>query len=220
LNDVLNKFVRDRHLNEAEKPDGAVDPDEAEKIGPAGPARAQPDGANPRLLEAFRRDAEKAVAALRETAASGDTKLFATTAHAMKSALAYIGEHKISEMAFALEKAGLDADAGFISANAEGLIKELEALSENLRPAETAAAPGAGAGEDMAYLAEHLETVKTACENYDDAAAYAALDRLNEKPWGAETAAALGQIRDMLFLRSDFEAAAERASEYIRKVIL
>jgi hypothetical protein len=58
--------------------------------------------------------------------------------------------------------------------------------------------------EDTSYLAEQLQIIKAACEAYDDDAAYAALDRLDEKSWNQKTADTLDQIRDALFLSSDF----------------
>jgi hypothetical protein len=58
--------------------------------------------------------------------------------------------------------------------------------------------------------------IKTACENFDDTAAYAALDRLKEKPGKPKTAAALEKIHDMLFLHSDFDGAAEQAREIMQ----
>jgi hypothetical protein len=42
-------------------------------------------------------------------------------------------------------------------------------------------------------------------------AAFIALDRLAEKAWKPETAAVLAEIRNILYLSSDFELAAELA---------
>jgi signal transduction histidine kinase/DNA-binding response OmpR family regulator len=210
INAVLNKFIRDRH------------PEEAEKYQSQGTAQtaadAKPDEVKAKMLQIFRSDAEKAVVTLRETAprdggnnAGGDIKLLTTTAHAMKSALANIGESEKSEMAAALEQAGLDNDTGFIAAHTERFIAALESLIGELSPAQIAA--GADAAEDTAYLQEQLRIIKAACEDYDDTAAYAALDRLKEKPWKPQTAAALEKLRDALYLHSDFEGAAEQAGE-------
>jgi len=208
LNAVLNKFIRDRY------------PEEAKKHQPLTAATAPPDETRAKLLQIFRRDAEKAVVTLRETAprgggnAGGDIKLFTTTAHAMKSALANVGEAEKSRQAAALEKASLSGDMDFIAANTESFIKALESLIRKLSPAQTAAAEGADVAEDAAFLKEQLQIIKTACARYDDAAAYAAFDRLKEKAWKPATAAALEEIRDMLFLHSDFDGAAERAGRF------
>jgi signal transduction histidine kinase/DNA-binding response OmpR family regulator len=197
LNAVLNKFIRDKY------------PQEAEKYKPL-PAAPLPDEARAKLLQIFRNDAEKAIVTLRETAANGDIKLLATTAHAMKSALANVDETEKSQLAAALEQAGLDSDTGFIAAHTESFIEALETLIGKLSPAQAAPA-GADTAEDTAYLNEQLQIIKTACEGYDDTTAYAALDRLKQKPWKPGTAAALEKLRDALYLHSDFEGAAELA---------
>ena len=204
MNAVLNKFIRERRIEEAPQT-----------------AEASPDETRAKLLRVFRRDAQKAVATLRETAprgksASGNIKLLTTTAHAMKSALANIGEDEKSQMAAALEKAGHDGDMGYIAAHIESFIEALELLSITLNkitPNE-AGAGGAEVAEDAAYLQDQLQIIETACTQYDDAAAYAALDRLKEKPWKSETAAALADLREMLFLHSDFDGAAARAKNF------
>jgi HPt (histidine-containing phosphotransfer) domain-containing protein len=138
--------------------------------------------------------------------------MFTTTVHAMKSALANVGENEKSHAAAALEQASLNGDGDFIAAYTEDFVKTLESLireiskiTANVTDADAAVA------EDTAYLHEQLQFVKTACEYYDDTAAYNALDRIKEKPWNPRTVAALEKIRDMLFLHSDFDGAAEQA---------
>jgi signal transduction histidine kinase/CheY-like chemotaxis protein len=206
MNAVLNKFIRDRY------------PEEAKKYQPQ-EAISKPDEKRAKLLQIFRRDAEKAAATLRETTMSGDIKLFTTTAHAMKSALANIGETEKSRQAAALEQAGLDGDRDFIAANTESFIETLKILIMELNKIAAndadAAAGMDAAVEDTSFLKEQMQIIKTACENYDDTAAYAALDRLKEKPWKPQTTAALEEISDMLFLHSDFDSAAEQAGTVI-----
>jgi CheY-like chemotaxis protein len=91
---------------------------------------------NPRLLAAFRRDAEKAAVTMREAAASGDIKAFTTSAHGMKSALAVIGETEKSNMAFMLEQAGLRGDREAICANVERFLESLAELVRCMTQAE------------------------------------------------------------------------------------
>lgn len=202
LNAVLNEFVRDKY------------PEEAEKYKSETTARAaavQPEGLNPKLLEIFRRDAQNAISTLRESVAGGSIKLFTTTVHAMKSALANIGENEKSEAAAALEDAGIKGDTVFISANTGAFIESLDNLIKSIIPAESAIDADGEPDEDIVYLIEQLRVIELACDDYDDTAAYTALDLLKEKGWRKETAAALENIRDMLFLHSDFEGAAEQA---------
>ncbi|MCL2069476.1 MAG: ATP-binding protein [Treponema sp.] len=205
LNSALNEYIRDKYPEEAKKyKANAVE------------AAVKPEG-NRKLLEIFRRDAEKAIITLRETAASGDIKLFTTTAHAMKSALANVGESEMSKIALTLESAGQNGDTEFIDANTESFVKSLETMIENITPAETLTDTDAGTDEDMPYLAEQLRIIESACESYDDTEAYAALDRLKEKKWKMQTTDALEKIRDMLFLHSDFDGAAEYAAALLER---
>jgi len=205
LNIALNRFIRDRYPDEAKKCKPPAAPPQA--------AIAEVDETRVKLLQIFRRDAEKAVITLRETAphganANGDIKRFTITAHAMKSALANVGEVEKSRAAAALEAAGLNGDRDYIGANTENFIHMLESLIGKLSPTETVTADNANVAEDTAYLREQMQIIKTACMHYDDIAAYAALDRLKERSWKPQTSAALEKIRDMLFLHSDFDGVA------------
>jgi signal transduction histidine kinase/DNA-binding response OmpR family regulator len=208
---VLKKFVRDRHPGEAKK---YKSQDTAQRTVP------ETDKTRAQLLQVFCRDAEKAIVTLRETApdrdgANGDIKLFTITAHAMKSALANVrGTENSRAEAAALEKAGLDGDLDFIAANTENFIQTLQSLIRELSPAMVAT-DHTDVREDIAYLNEQLQIIKAACENYDDIAAYAALDRLKEKPWKPQTAAALEGIREALFLHSDFDEVVKRTETLI-----
>ena len=206
LDAALNTFIRGRYPEEAEKY-------KAQKADSTGAPKA-----TAKMLSVFRRDAEKAAITLRQTAAAGDIKLFTTTAHAMKSALANVGKGGQSQQAAALEKAGLNGGWDFITANTEDFVKALEEIIKELAPASSA---GGGdnnndIAEDTAYLTEQLEIIAAACEDYDVTAAYAALDCLKEKTWKAETSAMLEEIRDTLYLHSDFDEAAEKAGLLIK----
>jgi CheY-like chemotaxis protein len=208
LNTILNKYIRDKYPEEAAKYKSVVQVS-------ASPAVSVPTD-NPKLLKIFCRDAGKAIIALRETAASGDFKLYTTTAHAMKSALANVGESKVSELAYSLEKAGLKGDIDFIAENTEAFIANLVDLVSQFTPAHTSA--GAGAEficseddtiEDRDFLKEQLLIMKDACEDYDRKSASSALETLQDKKWKVKTTEALEEIHEALFLHSDFEGAEE-----------
>ncbi|MCL2030643.1 MAG: ATP-binding protein, partial [Oscillospiraceae bacterium] len=202
LNAVLNQYIRDRYPEEAAKHKLTVK---------EGRRNSQPSALNQKLLKLFRIDAEEALAALGQSMTGGDMKLYTTKVHAMKSALANIGQNELSQVAAALENAGRTGDTAFISAHHDHFVTSLEALIRRLETAEPAAPPDAEpAEEDTAYLSEQLLIIRKACEDYDDAAVYAALDRLKEKPWKAETAAVLEEIHDLLFIDSNFESVEAR----------
>ena len=192
MNTVLNQFIRDRH------------PDEAEKYKPEATIQAETIEIESKIRKIFCGDAEKAVVTLRETVKNGDFGMFTITAHAMKSALANIGESEASSLASELESAGINGDKDYIAANTENFVKLLEGLIHTFTPAENGI-DAEVVEEDTVFLTEQLRIVKAACEAYDDDAAYAALDRLKEKPWNKNTAGMLEQIRDALFIYSDFD---------------
>ena len=210
LNAVLNKFIRDKYPEEAAK----------YKLMVKDTTPSIESKANQKLIKLFCSDAEEAVVTLRQTIANGDIKLFTTTAHAMKSALANVGEYEISETASALSEAGRRCDLKYITSNYETFVESLEVLirnfsSRNIGSSDIGSArlpenSDAEINEDRAYLTEQLLIIKKACEDYNDTAVYSALDRLKEKQWKMETAAALEEIHDMLFLDSNFEGVAER----------
>jgi len=235
LDETLNKFVRDKHPEEAkmcaaetaaqeERPQsGANQHREINQNEGAGQDKQAADviksrkpvnyAMNPRLLKFFCKDAEKAIATLRETVKNGDAKLFTITVHAMKSALANVGEDEASRTAAALESIGRSGDIGSVSASIDEFIRTLESLIGKYGRAGDTDADGADkadnsvVAEDTDYLMEQLRIIKSACENYDDDAAYAALDRLKERRWKPSTAESLEKIRETLYVFSDFEGA-------------
>jgi CheY-like chemotaxis protein len=120
LDAALNRFIRDRH------------PDEAAKLkAEASAGKVKAVKLNARFLEALKRDAAKAASALREALANGDEKMLSTAAHGMKSAFAAIGEDEISRQALALELAARNGDKSFITANTENFIETLEVYVKN-----------------------------------------------------------------------------------------
>jgi CheY-like chemotaxis protein/HPt (histidine-containing phosphotransfer) domain-containing protein len=212
LDAALNKFVRDKHPEKAQIYEG-----QAEVM--VMPSKAS---ISPKLLNVFCSEAKTAVRTLRETLSNGNTKLYTITAHAMKAALANVGQHEASELAYALEKAGKSGDTEFIAANSEDFVKRLDALAEELKPKEeqdsktdSVVSDAEVSEEDTAYLTEMLNTIKTACEDYQIKAAYQALDELKKKTWNKETVTALDGIRDKLFLESDFDGAAEMVEKLL-----
>jgi HPt (histidine-containing phosphotransfer) domain-containing protein len=167
-----------------------------------------------KLAQVFRRDADKAVEELQRAAENHDAKRFASTAHAMKSALLNIGEKDLSALAAQLERAGQSGDMDAIIPLADSLCHQLNTLRLRQTP-EDAAAENECIIEDTAHLAGKLREIISACADYDDTKAYAALDELAGKNWRPKTAAELEEIRNILFLHSDFEEAAEKASDIL-----
>ncbi|MCL2022176.1 MAG: ATP-binding protein [Betaproteobacteria bacterium] len=202
LDAVLNRYVRDRHPEETGKYQARTEEIEQDKLSPI----------HPKIIDSFRRDAKKAIIALQEALASDDIKRFTITVHGMKSGLANIREHEKSALAFELETAGRKGDMEFIAANTDNFIQALNGLIEKFSTAEPL---NEDVTENTEYLSAELLNIKNACENYDDRAVYAALDRLNEKAWKPGTSAMLLKIHDLLFSDSDFEGAIEEIESFL-----
>jgi HPt (histidine-containing phosphotransfer) domain-containing protein len=94
------------------------------------------------LAEIFLRDASKALAALeaihekRGAYGDKDIRTFTIHAHAMKSALANIGEPGLSAAALRLEEAGQGADTALMAAETPAFLRGLAGLIEKLATTE------------------------------------------------------------------------------------
>jgi len=206
LNSILNKWIRDKH------------PDEAKKYKTKLIENGTPESTfpNTKLYEVFCKDAEKALITLTESA-ERDLGLFTTTTHAMKAALANVGEDELSKSAEKLEDAGRNGDVQYILASLTGFTNSLLELIEKLKPAKNEF-DETGFIEDTAFLDKQLSVIMDACNNYDDVSAYAVLDLLNEKLWKNETQKTLENIRDLLYFSSDFDGAAKLAEEVLKEL--
>gem|GEM_PF-700221 len=208
LDEIIKKYIKkpDRDLQE---PYQIYSPNSADNT------EVQSVYENNSLLKVFRQDAEKSVSIMRDTFQKGNIKLFTTVVHGMKATLASIGEHEMSKEAAKLETAGLNDEISYINANAVYFIESLETLLNNIPTSMVHNSDDDHLTEDTLYLREKLLEIKNACENYDDVTAYATLDCLGEHQWKKETQTFIDEIRDLLFLNSDFDCAAKRIEDYL-----
>jgi PAS domain S-box-containing protein len=214
LNAVLNRLIRDKQppeiLKEARK----------QKSGLYAAGRHHLT-IEPQLAEVFVRDAEKAVNildAVYEDNCKGaeDIPSFIINIHAMKSALANIGESELSTIASELEQAGRDQNINMILSALPDFIVSLRRVIEKLKPEEDGAeeAPVAGDSVDHQYLREKLLVIEDACASLDKKTAKEALAELKDKTWPKEIKEKLSAISEYL-LHSDFEEAAAAARETV-----
>jgi CheY-like chemotaxis protein len=138
---------------------------------------------------------------------------YTTAVHAIKSALKNIGETKLSEFAFDLEKAGRERNFNFIVDKTPVFMEELKSLVQKLKPEETNSAAPVSHNEIL-YLKEKLNELKTACEAFNTRAAEAVLSELKQKTWPQETDDAINEISECL-LCSEFEKAVSIAEGII-----
>jgi HPt (histidine-containing phosphotransfer) domain-containing protein len=204
MNAVLNKFVRDRHLHEEV---------EAARVSYGrGDAIVIPvPQVGIELAKVFTRDAEKAIAVLegyeaRNAYESEDLQNYTINVHALKSALANIGETKLSELAKELEQAGREKNTAYITDETPAFLKGLRAVVDKLKPDKIEHGAGEATEEDLSYMRKMLVAIKEACAEYDVDAAMAALAELKQKPWPGEYGELLDTISEHL-LHSDFDEA-------------
>jgi signal transduction histidine kinase/CheY-like chemotaxis protein/PAS domain-containing protein len=210
LDGELNKFIRDKQTSETlakAREKSVKQPDQ--KISTA----------DANLLEIFARDAKKSLPIFENTLekiadiTDEDLNLFTIKAHAMKSALANIGENTASQIALALEKAGKGRDKNTIMAQTQKLVDVLKKIIDKVEKSKKFIAQD----ENFAYLREQLKIVSDACVNYDARAADMALAKLGEMLWTHETRDVFEQISKYILL-SEFEEASTLALDYSRKI--
>jgi len=219
MNLILKKFVRDKQPDEiieaAQRGKGLQDGQVTD-----GMERSSVD---PQLAEIFIRDASKAVAMLEAICEKGgvyqdeDLRLYTIGVHAMKSALANIGETALSAFALKLEDAGREKDAVVVSVETPEFLGGLRGIIAKLTP-QTKKASDRGAVEgDRGYLREKLLVIKGACEVYDKITAKGAISELRRKSWSPPTEELLVIMSEHL-LSGDFDevsGVAERIAETI-----
>jgi CheY-like chemotaxis protein len=211
LNATLNKFVRDRQPPEVVEAARAA-------FGGGVVTGGGPPQADPELAKVFTHDAEKAVAVLQGYEARGsyendNLQAYIINVHALKSALANIGETGLSGIAKDLEKAGRDGNTAFIADKTPAFLSGLQALVEKLKSGKAEDSVEV-TGEDAAYLRKMLPAVRDACAEYDIDAAMAVLAELKQKPWPGEYGELLDTISGHL-LHSDFDEAGAVCASYL-----
>jgi len=218
LNIVLNKLVRDVY-----PPDVVEAARQLElkvNIGKSSSKKISP-ASDPELAAIFARDAEKAIARLELTHAhsyrrTDDLRLFVFDIHAMKSALANIGETELSAAAHKLEQAGRAEDISVIMSETPAFLDALREVIKKNKPKED---DDSMSEEESAYirlhLGEKLLAVQKACEEYDEKTATAALAELKQKKLPRSIREMLDAIAGYL-LHSDFEEAVNLVKDYAK----
>ena len=204
LNLVLNRLIRDK------QPPELLEAARRQQGAPQAVDEARQPLVDPKLAKIFVRDAEKAMAMLEaiymnQYRRDDDMHLFVVNVHAMKSALANIGESELAALAYSLEQAARMRDVGAMSDETPAFLNGLRAVVESIRPKDE---DGETADEDQAYLREKLLAVQAACADYDKKAVKDALAELQQKVWSRQTREQLEIIAEHL-LHSEFEELAD-----------
>jgi len=210
LNVSLNRLIRDKQPTEVVE---AAHREKAElEKNQTGSNVQQVDS---QLAEIFARDAEKAASVLEEILSNNlrdenDIQMFVINVHAMKSALANVGETELSAIAYRLEQAGREKDINVIRLETSEFLEKLRKIIWKINSRNEENEAGEDTEEALAFLNEKLIKIKDACASFDKKTAKAALSELREKTWSHNTKELLNKIAEHL-LHSEFEEAARVA---------
>jgi signal transduction histidine kinase/FixJ family two-component response regulator/HPt (histidine-containing phosphotransfer) domain-containing protein len=229
LNAVLNRLIRDkypvetieaaRQLKDNLKKNSA----NANIVDGNLAAVASRPSINPGLAKVFTRDAEKAAAVLEAIQkkegnyGDEDIQAYIINVHAMKSALANIGETALSDSALKLEQAGRARDTAVMTAETPAFLNSLRAFIGKIKPKEIdEGGETADANIDRPYLLEKLAVLRETCAEYNKKAAKDAVAELRQKTWPRPVNKLLDAISEHL-LHSEFADAAGLAENYARE---
>jgi PAS domain S-box-containing protein len=215
LNTVLNKMIRDKY---------PVETVEAARQQQNRMKKTAVDSKSPpisrELAKIFIRDAKKTISILeaiyckRDNYEDEDIQSYIINVHAMKSALAGIGENELSDFARKLEEAGREKVFSIMSKETPVFLNALREVITKIKPNEDG---GGGADgikdDDRNYLHEKLTVIQEACAEYDKKTFKKTLAQLQEKTWPPEARELLDSIAEHL-LHSEFTEAAKQIEDF------
>ena len=217
LENCLKRLVRDAHPEREMEMEAAQPRAETEtKTETPGPQNS----VSKLVVESFLRDARRAIElvdGLRKKILwmEEDFLNFTTTVHGVKSALANVQEHELSEAAGGLEEAGRERDFDAIMASVPAFLRGLDELVEKFRATDADGAPEEdGKPEDIELLWGKLKETEDACLEYDRRAARIALAALEGYKWSGSANKLIEELNAKI-LHSEFEEAAEAIAEFL-----
>ena len=218
LNAALIKHIRNKQTPETLEAAQKAKEEFDKKLA-AGHISQQVD---PQLAVIFARDAEKAIHALdgvlqNNFKTESDLQLYIINVHAMKSALANIGEPELSATALKLEHAGREKNINLISTETKAFLESLQSVIYKIKPKDEDDANIEDSKESLAFLREKLNDIKDACAAYDKKAVKKTLNELKIKTWSHKTKEVMNSIADHL-LHSEFDEVSDLADSYIKTI--
>jgi len=212
LDVMLNRLVRSKHIEEASE----------EQVDGSGISQIY-DEKETELLTIFVRDVEKSLAVLEPICEAMQGKQdidensvisYVVNVHAMKSALANVGEERLSALAFELEQAGRKRDFAVMYEKTSKLLDGLRQVIRKVAPKEDSQV--ADDDSEPEFLRKKLYLIQVSCEAYNKKVAKDALAELKQKSWSYSTKKLLNSLAGFL-LYGDFDKAAASVKEAITK---
>ena len=174
-----------------------------------------------RALVAFQEDGLEKLDEIRTCYETGDLSTYTIYVHAIKSAAAYIGADKLSEVARALETAGNSSDLQFIKENTEGFLSELRLLLNKVSAALAANSENVragGAAYDAALFKLELSKLKIALESYDAGEINNSIDKLHMLARADEAAAFVKKISSRVLV-AEYDEATELIESFVKNEV-
>jgi len=214
LNTTLNKLIRDKQPSEVLE---AARKEKAEMDKKMEPGKGFQQ-ADSQLAKIFARDAEKAVDVIQNSIKGDlndekDIQMYIINVHAMKSALANIGERELSNTALRLEQAGREKDINVLLSETDGFLEKLNMVIKEIKSKEEKNEIAEDSEDAIILLKEKLNIIKDACDEMDKKTIKNALSGLKEKTWSQKSNEFLNLIEEHL-LHSEFDEISEIIVEY------
>jgi len=214
LNRTLNRLVRDKQPSDVIEA-AIKEKIEKDKKRSAGMGFQQADS---QLVKIFARDAEKAIDAINKSIQKNlnneeDIHMYIINIHAMKSALANIGEKELSAVANRLEQAGRDKDINFLLSETNEFLEKLDKVINEIKKREEKSELSEDSEESIALLKEKLQIIKDACNEMNKKVIKNVLIELRKMAWTQKANELLTAIEEHL-LHSDFEEVSALIDNY------
>jgi CheY-like chemotaxis protein/anti-sigma regulatory factor (Ser/Thr protein kinase) len=212
LNTVLNKMVRDKY------PIETVEAARRQQSSMKKTAVATKSSLSRELAKIFIRDAKKIIGILetihekRDNYGDEEITSYIINVHAMKSALAGIGENALSDFARKLEEAGRERVFSVMTKETPAFLNALREVIKKITPNEDNGADGIR-DNDLVYLREKLALIQEACAEYDKKTFKNTLAQLQGKTWPRKVRELLDSVSEHL-LHSDFDEAAKLIEDF------
>jgi len=212
LNISLNRFIRDKQppevIEAANKQKDTYNEDQTHH------------NVDPQLAEFFIRDAKKAASILEAIFLNkcrrvDDLPMFLINIHAMKSALANVGEADLSSDASKLEHAGREKNINLIMLKLPLFIELLHSVIQKFVEKNAIEDNTPKDQGDIAVLKKSLIEIHNACIAYNKKSAKELLSQLKEKTWQQSVKDQFSVISSFL-LHSDFDEAAKSIEDYLK----
>jgi CheY-like chemotaxis protein len=214
LNVTLNRLIRDKQPSEVIE---AAQKEKAEME-----KRQEPKSgfqqADSQLAKIFARDAEKAVSIIQDSIQKNlneekDLQMYIINVHAMKSALANIGERDLSNIAFRLEQAGREKDINVLLSETDVFLGKLNKVINEIKNKEEKNELTEDSEDAIILLKDKLQIIKDACAELDKKVIKNILNELRTKIWSQKTNELLSSIDEHL-LHSEFDETSMLIDEY------